>query len=64
MKQLFLSKIPDGKVTPSDFDIRDIPIPVSDGTGGFDQSKLEEGQIVVKLVAMSVDPYMRNSFKI
>ena len=60
MKQVFVATVPTGAVTPAHFSVREVPVPFRDEDGGFDQSKMESDHIVVKVTAMSVDPYMRS----
>ena len=60
MKQVFLANEPTGAVTPAHFSVREVPVPFGDGAGGFNQSKMDSGHIVVEVTAMSVDPYMRS----
>ena len=60
MNEIFLSRNPEGEVLESDFGIRKVEIPAADGNGGFDGQKIPENHIVVKILSLSVDPYMRS----
>merc|ERR1712227_289610 len=60
MEQVFLAENPEAVVTKSHFGVRKVPIPAADNQGGYDAQKLNEGEILVKLDCMSVDPYMRS----
>ena len=59
MNEIYLKEHADGVVTPALFGCRQKPIPCA-VKDGFDGQKVPENHILVKLVAVSVDPYMRS----
>ena len=59
MNEIFLTRHADGEVTPEHFGIRKVEIPHST-PDGFDGQSIPENHVIVKILSMSVDPYMRS----
>ena len=59
MNEIFLKEHADGVVTPQLFGCRTKPVPYA-VEDGFDAQKVPKNHILVKLLALSVDPYMRS----
>ena len=59
MNEIFLTQHAEGEVTPEHFGIRKVDIPHSTD-GGFDGSSIPDNHVIVKIISMSVDPYMRS----
>ena len=59
MNEIFLVEHAEGVVQPSLFGCRKKPIPC-ETKDGFDSQKVPENHILVKLLSVSVDPYMRS----
>ena len=59
MNEIFLTQHADGEVTPEHFGIRKVEIPHST-PDGFDGQSIPENHVIVKILSMSVDPYMRS----
>lgn len=59
MNEIYLKQHADGVVTPDLFGCRSKPIPCA-VEDGFDAQQVPEGHVLVKLLCLSVDPYMRS----
>lgn len=59
MNEIFLKSNPDGEVLESHFGMRTVPIPAQNSSG-FDSELIPNDHILVKILSISVDPYMRS----